>query len=298
MIDLLLALTIGAGMTLILGATPWFSRRPPADRLAAYVPRTSGRTRSANHGMGLRSTLEPILDTAGSRISSALGVVTDLDTRLHRAGRSTEPFQFRLQQITLMLSAAGVGVATWVGLGPPRLISVFLIGGMPLLAILGMEQTLTRAIQVRQDRLTAELPVVIEQLGMLISAGYSLTSAISQIGARGTGVVAADLRDVTAEIRRGVSPPNAFNSWAASCGMASVERVVAVLALNSEAADLGSLIAAEARAIRAETHRDLIEVIERRSQLVWIPVTVATLVPGLIFLAVPFYSAMSQITGS
>jgi hypothetical protein len=38
-------------------------------------------------------------------------------------------------------------------------------------------------------------------------------------------------------------------------------------------------------------------VIERRSQLVWIPVTVATLVPGLIFLAVPFMSAMAQVTG-
>ena len=49
--------------------------------------------------------------------------------------------------------------------------------------------------------------------------------------------------------------------------------------------------------MRAEHHRALLESIARRSQLVWVPVTVATLVPGLVVLAVPFASAMAQITG-
>ena len=40
----------------------------------------------------------------------------------------------------------------------------------------------------------------------------------------------------------------------------------------------------------------LIETIERRGQQVWIPVTVATLVPGVIFLAVPFVEAMRLFT--
>ena len=35
-----------------------------------------------------------------------------------------------------------------------------------------------------------------------------------------------------------------------------------------------------------------IEQIERRGQQVWIPVTVATLVPGAILLAVPFLAAL------
>ena len=38
------------------------------------------------------------------------------------------------------------------------------------------------------------------------------------------------------------------------------------------------------------------ETIERRSQQVWIPVTVATLLPGVLFLAVPFVEAMSLFT--
>ena len=42
----------------------------------------------------------------------------------------------------------------------------------------------------------------------------------------------------------------------------------------------------------------LVETMERRSQQVWIPVTVATLVPGVIFLSIPFIEALRQFTGS
>ena len=43
-------------------------------------------------------------------------------------------------------------------------------------------------------------------------------------------------------------------------------------------------------------HRETLDLIERRSQQVWIPVTVATLVPGVMFLAVPFIEAMRLFT--
>jgi tight adherence protein C len=58
------------------------------------------------------------------------------------------------------------------------------------------------------------------------------------------------------------------------------------------ASDLGRLISEEARSIRKDTQRRLIETAERRAQQVWIPVTVAALVPGVIFLAVPFMEAL------
>ena len=45
-------------------------------------------------------------------------------------------------------------------------------------------------------------------------------------------------------------------------------------------------------------HRELIETIERRGQQVWIPVTVAALVPGVIFLAVPFVEALRLFSTS
>jgi hypothetical protein len=72
----------------------------------------------------------------------------------------------------------------------------------------------------------------------------------------------------------------------------AVDRLVSVLTLHSEAADLGRLVSSEARQARRDLHRRTVETIERRAQQVWIPVTVATLVPGAILLAVPFLSAL------
>ncbi len=72
----------------------------------------------------------------------------------------------------------------------------------------------------------------------------------------------------------------------------AVERLVSVLVLNRDTADLARLVTEEARATRRDVHRELLEAVERRNQQVWIPVTVATLVPGILFLAIPFVEAL------
>lgn len=297
LVDTALALALGGGSIAVLSTLPWFRRRSTLARLAPYLPGGTGGRRNPGHELGLQETLEPILNALGSRLSSLLGVITDLETRLLRAGRTPDPYRFRLRQSLGALGAFASASLSWVTGLLPDTLALFGIVAAPLIALLWAEHDLARAIEQRQRQLAAELPVVIEQLGLLICAGYSLTSAVSHIAARGSGVVATDLAKVTADIRRGVGPTEAFESWATTSGSPAVTRLVAVLALNSETADLGGLITAEARVIRSEAHRDLLEVIERRAQLVWIPVTVATLVPGLIFLAVPFYSAMARITG-
>ncbi|MGB6056921.1 MAG: type II secretion system F family protein, partial [Microthrixaceae bacterium] len=224
-------------------------------------------------------------------------VATDLETRLAQAESDMDPYTFRLRQITAALVAATCGLAVLVAMHPGPALSLMAVIGAPVLAVLLLEQSLSSRIASRQERLQAELPVITEQLGMLLSAGFSLTAAISRLAERGSGVAAADLHRVTLEIRQGVPESEAFDHWSALSGLESVRRLVRVLSLHSEAGDLGSLISEEARSVRAAAHRDLVAAIERRSQLVWIPVTVATLVPGLIFLAVPFYSAMAQVTG-
>ncbi|MEZ5207903.1 MAG: hypothetical protein R2690_13215 [Acidimicrobiales bacterium] len=73
--------------------------------------------------------------------------------------------------------------------------------------------------------------------------------------------------------------------------------LVAVLALDRETTDLGRLVSDEAHRVRNAAHRLQIERSERRAQQVWIPVTVAALVPGVLFLAAPFLQAMQLFSG-
>jgi Flp pilus assembly protein TadB len=168
---------------------------------------------------------------------------------------------------------------------------LFLLGG-PLLGFLLLEQQLASASERWKRRIFLELPVVSEQLGMLMGASFSLGAALNRIAARGTGACAQDLAIVCGRIRQGLTEVEALREWAAVADVDALNRLVGVLALNRQAGDLGRLIAEEARSIRRDVQRELIEQIERRSQQVWVPVTVATLVPGAMLLAVPFIEAL------
>jgi tight adherence protein C len=222
----------------------------------------------------------------------------DLAVRLERIHSGTEPSDFRVRQATW--AAAGfVGALLVSGIArPPISVGLLMLAGGPLLGFLVVEQNLSARSAAWQRRITLELPVVSEQLAMLLGSGYSLGAALNRLASRGTGACATDLRRVCGRIRQGLSEHEALREWAAVAGVPALDRLVSVLALNRQATDLGRLVTQEARSIRRDLHREVVAVMERRSQQVWIPVTVATLVPGVVFLCIPFIEALRQFTGS
>ena len=288
-----------AGSTLLLSRLRWFRVPPLVERLRPYTPTgMQGRPRAGL--MSADSFVEvvgPLVGAVGDRVARLLGISEDLSARLARSGSALDANSFRLRQAgwagASCIAASLVAVAA--GLGAPM--ATGLVLGAPLLAVLLVEQRVTDQAQQWQHRLLVELPVVIEQLAMLLSSGFSLGSAIGRLGQRSRGACAAEFRLVSARIAQGVPEIEALREWAVRCDVPAVDRLVGVLALNWEASDLGSLIASEARAVRREVHRRELEEIEERSQKVWIPVTVATLLPGVIFMSVPFIDAMSRLTG-
>ena len=289
----------GVGAALVLDELPWFRHRSLVDRLRPYS--AGAAPRRAAHGAGwlvaVQQVLVPVASDLGARLGRLLRIESDLDTRLVRAGDPPDAPAFRLRQVGCAVVGLGVAACVVVWRSPPGPVAIVLVVGGPVLGALAVEQRLTSRVEEQQRRRRAELPVVVEQLGMLLGAGYSVTAALSRLAGRGSGVISRDLSIVVQRVRHGAAEQDALEEWAAMTGLDAVRRLVAVLALHSRAGDLGSLVAEEARNERAAAHRELLEVIERRAQLVWIPVTVATLVPGLIFLAVPFYAAMSKVTG-
>lgn len=295
-LDVALLLVMATGLALVFGELRWFRRRPLSERLRTYghgSQITTGPARSSP-----AAVLMPLIDQALDSASSVLGIHDDLATRLARADGPDTAIEFRTRQVLHALIGLGAAVAAAAAIRPGGVATVAAIVGAPLLWVLLDEQHLSSRISHRSHVLQLELPVVAEQLGILIDAGSSLPSALSRVAQRGRGAAADDLRRVVLRIRRGASEAHALAEWAARTDLEAVRRLVAVLSLHREAGDLGRLISAEARAIRSDTHRELVERIERRSQLVWVPVTVATLVPGLLFLAVPFVSALTQVTGA
>lgn len=288
-----------AGATLLLAQLRWFSRRSLADRLAPYI---AGHEPRARHGFvsgqPVREVLAPMSRSIGDGLARALGASEDVGTRLDRIHSSTSASEFRLDQLGWSVVGMAAGALMSLALGPPTPVVVLLLAGLPVLAFLIVEQRLATASAAWQRRVFLELPVVAEQLAMLVGAGYSVSAALTRLSARGHGSVARDLARVSSRIRHGAGEVRALREWSLVAGVPAVERLVALLALNREAADLGRLLSDEARAMRRDVHRELIETMERRGQQVWIPVTVATLLPGALFLAVPFIEALNLFAGS
>lgn len=294
------ALVGWVGASLLLGQQRWFRRVPLADRLRPYAPGgLSGPARGSVLSVtSFRGVISPLAQSVGERVARVFGVSEELGIRLRRIHSPLDVASFRTRQIGWSAVGFGAGTAAALALGLPPLLTLLAMAGAPLLVFLLLEQQVQSASARWQRRIFLELPIVTEQLGMLLSAGYSLGAALNRLAARSTGACATDLQAVCSRIRQGLDEFDALREWAELERVDALDRLVAVLALNREAGDLGTLISEEARSIRGEAHRELIELIERRSQQVWIPVTVATLVPGVLFMAVPFYEAMRLYSGT
>jgi Flp pilus assembly protein TadB len=245
-----------------------------------------------------REVIGPLSKTVGERVARLLGVREELAVRLERIHSDMDVTAFRVRQIGWAAAAFGIGLLATAAIRPPIPMSLLVLAGSPTLAFLVVEQQLATQSAAWQRRVFLELPVVAEQLAMLLAAGYSMGAALNRLADRGAGACTRDLQRVRGRIRHGLTEAEALKEWAAVAGVPALHRLVPVLALNRDAGDLGRLVSEEARSIRRDVQRELVETMERRSQQVWIPVTVATLVPGVIFLSIPFIEALRQFAGS
>ena len=289
-------LLLWVGLTLLFSEVRWFARRSLSDRLGPYVPGGMGiRGRVGLLSVeSFREAVGPVARSLGSQFSRLFGVSEDLDRRLTRIHSHLDVTEFRVRQIGWSLAGLGTGALLSAAVRPPvQMALLFMFGGL-LLSFLALEQQISSASDRWKRSVYLELPVVAEQVGMLLGAGYSLVGALDRVARRGSGAISDDLLRVLTRIRQGVTEEEALREWSELADVHAVERFVSVLALNREASDLGRLIAEESRAIRREVQRELLERMEKRGQQVWIPVTVATLLPGVVFIIIPFMSALGD----
>ena len=306
-------LLVWIGAALILGELRWFRRPSLSNRLRPHIAgAAAGRTgtpsaTNSDASIGsdarqllrfLRSWFSPTSERYGDRVAATFGVAEPLSNRLLRVHANVSAAEFRSRQVARSITAGAVILMLAVVAGLPALVVALTGTAASLVGFLIIEQQLAHRSEQWKRRIFLELPVVSEQLGMLLSAGYSLGQALTRIANRSDAAIAVDLSVVVGRLQQGVDESRALREWADLACVPALDRLLGVLALNREATDLGALITEEARSARSEVHRELIEQLERRAQQVWIPVTVATLIPGVLFLAVPFLEAIRLFTTS
>ena len=293
---LLCGLVLWVGASLLISRSRWGNQTGLVGRLRPHIGSKGNRGAAQPAGVlsaqSFREVLAPLAQGVGDRIAKLIGVADGLAIRLRRIGSAEDPTSFRVRQVGHSALATGVMLGVLVAVRAPLLIASLALLGAPALTFLVIEQRLISASKRRQARLFEELPIVAEQIGTLLGAGYSLGAALNRIARRSNGVCAEDLRTVTNRVRQGLAEATALAEWAQLADVPELSRFLNVLNLNSEAGDVSRLIGDEARSMRREAQRRALVVVERRNQLVWIPVTVATLIPGVLLMGIPFISAL------
>ncbi len=296
---ILSALALWVGAVLILAELRWFRRPSLTERLSPFVPGMSGPKHGSVWSVeSFREVVAPLAQRVGEAVARTLGVGEDVTVRLRRVHAPLDAAGFRVRQLGWAIAGfatASSVVATGV---LPTPVALFTMAAAPLFGFLIIEQRLATDSAAWQDRIRRELPVVIEQLAMLLNAGYSLGAALNRLAARGHGACARDLSVVCGRIRQGLTEPEALREWASLARVPSLDRLLPVLTRTDTSSDLGRLLSAEARVLRQDAQRDRAAQIERHAQQVWVPVTVATLVPGVIFLCIPFVDALHRFAAN
>ncbi len=291
---LLLAGVLGTvGLAIVLSRAPWFRQPDLASRLRPHTP---GLVERRPRVLGARSfgdALGPAAQYLGDAAARVVGITEDLGRRLDRLHRTITPMQFRIDQLRhAVLALLGMSVATTVLRLPSSLVVVMVLA-TPLLSLLIDEQRLSSASTRWKRDVSLELPIIEEQLAMLLDAGWSLGGALGHASERSSGPVAKDFSRILRSVRRGNSYREALVEWKTIADVPAADRLTSILVLADQGADLGRLVSDEAQFGRDERHRELLAAVERKGQQVWIPVTVAALVPGCMLLALPFIRALN-----
>ncbi|HEY8058685.1 MAG TPA: type II secretion system F family protein [Acidimicrobiales bacterium] len=292
---MVVGLLLWTGTGLLLSSLGIVRRPTLATRIRPYL--VLGPQDGPGAGTGRLATVGLVV---GERLGRLVRSTEPLERRLRRVHHRLDPAAFRFRQLShavLGLGMSGVVLAALpIGLDPR--VAGMLVLATPVAVFAAHEQALAMADRAQTRQVVRELPVLAEQLAMLLASGRSVSAAINRIGERGLGPGAADLRRVTRRIQQGIDERDALREWADLRPTVGVTHLVSVLTLAREATDLDRLVDQEAATIRADAHRELLAELERRSQQVWIPVTVATLLPGSLLLLVPFLDALRLFAGA
>lgn len=286
---------IGAGVatTALFTTLPWVGTRSRSWRLAPHLgaPRATLRPPHRADRVGSEALLA--IGTWFGRIAERVtGVVEPLGTRLDRVHHSDDPGSFRFRQGAAAVTAAVLGVAIGLMVAGPTPVITLLVVALPAAVLLVTESQLTRQCRRWSTSCRLQLPVVGEQLVALLRSGRSPAAALDQVADKRGTPLQRDVARVVDHLGRGGDLDVALRRWADVSDVAAVDRLTGVLVLHHRTPDLAALVSREVAASRDELHRDLLAQIDRRGQQVWIPVTVAALVPGAIFLLVPFFDAL------
>jgi tight adherence protein C len=296
---ILCGLGLGLGLWLLVSLAPRLSRPSLSTRVAPYVTDISSDARNlldrrtADPLPVFGAMLEPIASRAQRLLTTLAGGNEVVAVRLRQAGTMSTVEEFRSRQlvwatagaiIALVGSLAGSSIQAVPFAVPVALVLVAAVGGFVV-----RDYLLQRAAQARVQRMTKELPTVLEFLTLSLSAGESILDALRRIGRISRGELAAELSTVSREVSTGLPLADSLERLSGQLRMPPLTRAIEqIIGALERGTPLAEVLRAQAQDARESAKRELLELSGKKE--------VAMLVP-LVFLILPITIAIAIFPG-
>ena len=120
------------------------------------------------------------------------------------------------------------------------LVFVFaVLGNSPMALLLGlvmafllvwyMSEMFNDKLTARREEMLADFPQVLSKLTLLVNSGMTLRNAWNRIAADGKGVLYQEMAAAEAEMKNGISEPNAYRNFAERCGLKEIRKFASLV---------------------------------------------------------------------
>lgn len=84
-------------------------------------------------------------------------------------------------------------------------------------------------LTARRTEMLADFPQVLSKLTLLVNSGMMLRSAWNKVSGDGTGVLYQEMNEAAAEMRNGISEPDAYRNFAERCGLKEMRKFASLV---------------------------------------------------------------------
>ena len=296
---ILCGLGLGLGLWLLVTLAPRLSRPNLSTRVAPYVTDVSSDARelldrhTADPLPVFGAMLEPITSRAQRLLVSVIGGDEVIAMRLRQAGSAISAPEFRSRQLVWGAAGAVIAIVASIAFGSIQAVPFAAPVALVIVAAVGAfilrDYLLQRAAKARVQRMTKELPTVLEFLTLSLSAGESILDALRRVGRISRGELASELSTVSREVSTGLPLADSLEALSAQLRMPPLTRAIEqITGALERGTPLAEVLRAQAQDARESAKRELLELSGKKE--------VAMLVP-LVFLILPITIAIAIFPG-
>jgi tight adherence protein C len=291
-------IVLGLGLWSLISLLPRLGRPRLVARVAPYLADVSPgarellahRTVDPLPVMGM--LVAPLFTRGRAMLGRVLGGAGIIELRLRQSGSDLGVEAFRSRQ--LVWGLCGLVVGLLLDLAITRGQSLAPLAQLAIVALLGVagvmlrDYLLQRAARARLERISNELPSILEFLTLSLSAGEGVLDAFRRVSRIGHGALAGEIAGVVAGVNTGLPLGESLTTLADGLRLPALSRCVEqITGALERGTPLSEVLRAQAQDGRDEAKRELLEVAGKKEVAMLVPLVFLILPTTIVFAIFP-----------